>query len=350
MNQEARMREMLNADQLPPVTNYSWSGAGPAPALPSYENLMNSQPPEAASMPGAIQLANTGDTDVSFNIKAPDGKTYRVKGPAGTTPEEAAWTLKNHLDSQLPAGARPPTQKGLMEYPGFVKGLKEVGGGASTGAAMGVASLAGMLGDLENIGRTDIAGDQGARGLPTTADLLPWIQKTMYQPTTELGRDSQAGGAAAVTALSRNPFAIARSAAGGVLGQELAQEIPATKDINPDAMRAAGNLLIPTTGKVLGNVGGLVQGAAHFLDIPALAHLVAVMRKAGTALPSGAASTITQGTPVRRVLAVVLKPPANTQLSNMQGTTAGTIARFLWDFLGNPEAQNQANRLNVPYQ
>lgn len=79
----------------------------------------------------------------TFEFSGPDGKTYTIEGPPGATPEQAFGIVQQHL------AAAPPTVAPAAAHADSATGLAKAGG---VGLAKGVIGLAGLPGDLSELG------------------------------------------------------------------------------------------------------------------------------------------------------------------------------------------------------
>jgi hypothetical protein len=121
-----------------------------------------------------------------FEFKSPDGKTYEVNGPDGSTKEEAF----AHLQSQLGSGAAAPNQENSI-----IDSIRSIPGGIAKGVA-GIVGLPGDISHLANVGLDKLTGANVADKLAplqpiNSANINDAISKPFggyYEPKTPAGR------------------------------------------------------------------------------------------------------------------------------------------------------------------
>ena len=199
----------------------------------------------------------------TFTFTSPDGKSYSVEGPEGSTQEQAFQILQKQI-----SGAPAPAEKPSV--------LSDVAKSAGIGVAKGAIGLAGMVGDLNNLitaGSDYIAGKiaspeyvkkvqeiRGAIRSPISQPSSQEIQRSVegvtggfYKPQTTAGKYAESVGTM-VPAVAMGPGGILRKAGqalGSGLGSEGAGQLTSGTAAEPYA-RVAGALIggaLPDVGR-----------------------------------------------------------------------------------------------------
>lgn len=175
-----------------------------------------------------------------------------------------------------PTGAQPLTPEGLMEVtdpkllaelnkepgnkqpdniPWLLKALASFGTGAATGAAGIIKAPYDMSAFVQ---RQTGGTPTGGIGDPVAA-----VKEYMYQPEGRAEKDiAGAGSALPLALMTGNPVTALASMVGGGLGED-ATNWNAFKNINPEYVRAAGNIAIPSVMFAAQNAPAIAKAAWH---------------------------------------------------------------------------------------
>jgi hypothetical protein len=183
----------------------------------------------------------------AYTFKSPEGQSYTINGPDGSTTEQAFGVLQQHLTNQRAQGVVPVSMKDvdatpMPHGPNNVEG--SVGYDPTLGTEQGTAGKF-LVGAGENVLAGVTGGVRSLQDALTGAD--PGTHGTGYQPRTEAGKAIQSTVGKAV------------STAGGYVADKLDLSDAARQTFAeriPEALGAVG-----TVAPIVGATGALARGA-----------------------------------------------------------------------------------------